>query len=42
MTGRVRPIVLKDSVLTDVEKNLALIGREGRVKLRGDQDELIS
>jgi len=35
-------MVLKNSVLTDVEKNLALIERESRVKLGGDQDELIS
>jgi hypothetical protein len=33
--ARYRPILLKNSVSTDDENNLALIGREGRVKLGG-------
>src|SRR6266853_1002943 len=37
-----RPILLKNSVSTEDESNLALIGREGRVKLRGYKDEPIS
>jgi len=35
-------ILLKNSVSTEDESNLALIGREGRVKLRGYKDEPIS
>ena len=34
--------MLKNAVLTDVENIPALIGREGRVNLGGDQAELIS
>jgi len=41
-TGSTRPILLKNSVLTDAEKNLALMGREGHIRLGDDQDELIS